>query len=157
MRIRLALPEEAETCWTIRNQAIRHGCRHSYDAAIIAAWTPEQMPASYRCAIAEHPFFVAECPDNRLAATGFLDLSTASVEAVFTLPHYSGQGLGSLIMDAIKREARERGFDQLTLSSTPNARSFYEKQGFTLVRESRYSSALAQAELRCLEMLLTLR
>lgn len=67
-----------------------------------------------------NPFFVVAAPDGRLVATGFLDLSSGSVEAVFTLPQYTGKGLGSQIIEAIKSEARERGFWQLTLSSTPN-------------------------------------
>lgn len=156
MKIRLAVPSEAEQCWNIRNQAIRHGCKNSYDDAVIAAWTPENMPESYRAAIVANPFFVAEGPDNGPVATGFLDLSSGSVEAVFTLPEYTGKGLGGQIIDAIKREARERGFDQLSLSSTPNAYCFYKKHGFKLLRESMYSSALAQAELPCMEMAIKL-
>ena len=152
MKVRLAVPVEAEECWNIRNQAIRYGCKNSYDDAVILAWTPEKMPESYRDVIATNLFFVVDAPDNRLVATGFLDLSSGRVEAVFTLPQYTSNGLGSQIIEAIKSEARERGYRQLTLSSTPNAQSFYEKHGFTLVRESMYPSALAQAELRCMEM-----
>ncbi len=37
MKIRLAVPVEAEECWNIRNQAIRYGCKSSYDDAVIAA------------------------------------------------------------------------------------------------------------------------
>jgi len=157
MKIRLAVPVEAEECWNIRNQAIRYGCKNSYDDAVIAAWTPEKMPESYRNVIVANPFFVVDVTDGRLGATGFLDLSSGSVEAVFTLPQYTGKGVGSQIIEAIKSEARERGFEQLTLSSTPNAQPFYEKHGFKFLRESMYSSALAQAELRCREMSIKLQ
>ncbi len=113
------------------------------------------MPESYRNVIVANPFFVVAA-DGRLLATGYLDLSTGSIEAVFTLPRYTGKGLGSQIIEAIKSEARERGFEQLTLSSTPNAQTFYEKHGFKLMQESMYPSALAQAELRCMEMSINL-
>lgn len=56
MKIRLAVPVEAEECWNIRNQAIRYGCKSSYDDAVIAAWTPEKMPESYRNVIVVNPF-----------------------------------------------------------------------------------------------------
>lgn len=36
MTLRKATPQEAETLWNIRNQAIRHGCTTSYDAEVIA-------------------------------------------------------------------------------------------------------------------------
>ncbi|MHC9504268.1 hypothetical protein ACYZCU_28690, partial [Klebsiella pneumoniae] len=38
----------------------------------------------------------------------------------------------------------------------PNAQTFYEKHGFKLMQESMYPSALAQAELRCMEMSINL-
>ena len=152
MNVRLAIPAEAEECWKIRNQAIRHGCIGSYDVAVIEAWTPAAMPEGYRRAIASNPFFVVDGPNSRPVATGFLDISAGSVEAVFTLPEYLGKGLGSLIIGAIKDEARRQGFKELVLSSTPNAQSFYEKHGFTVVSESLYPSSLAQTELRCIVM-----
>ena len=61
MPVRLASPDEAETLWEIRNQAIRHGCKNIYDTQIVMAWTPEQMPAGYRKAIAENPFLSDRC------------------------------------------------------------------------------------------------
>src|SRR5476649_1183503 len=140
MKIRLADPTEAEICWNIRNQAIRHGCKNCYENMIIEAWTPETMPESYRKIITVNPFFVVEGPETRPVASGFLDLSLGSVEAIFTLPDYTGKGLASFILDAIKVEARNRGFKQLTLSSTPNAQSFYEKHGFKLLRENLYGA-----------------
>lgn len=136
MKIRLAVPVEAEECWNIRNQAIRYGCKSSYDDAVIAARTPEKMPESYRNAIVVNPFFVVAAPDGRLLATGYLDLSTGSIEAVFTLPQYTGKGLGSQIIEAIKSEARGRGFEQLTLSSTPNAQTFMRNMVSNLCRKA---------------------
>lgn len=156
MQIREARAEEAERCWAIRNLAIRHGCRSSYSEAVIAAWTPTLMPASYRQTILDHPFFVAVDPQDCPVATGFLVPSSGSVEAIFTLPAWSGRGAGGLIIAAIVHEARRRGLSQLTLSSTPNAQRFYQRHGFSVVRYADYDSTLAQARLRCVEMRLTL-
>ncbi|HHF8283997.1 TPA: N-acetyltransferase, partial [Klebsiella pneumoniae] len=36
------------------------------------------------------------------------------------------------------------------------AQTFYEKHGFKLMQESMYPSALAQVELRCMEMSINL-
>lgn len=157
MKVRLASPHEAYALWNIRNQAIRHGCRESYAAETIAAWTPETMPASFPCAVANNPFFVVDDPaSHRPAATGFLDLTSGSVEAIFTLPEFLGQGMASRILQAIKEEAIKRGFTQLTLSSTPNACTFYEKNGFTLIHEALYPSSLAGTSLRCMVMVCVL-
>ncbi|WP_300000923.1 GNAT family N-acetyltransferase [uncultured Cedecea sp.] len=152
MTIRLAVPEEAEACWNIRNLAIREGCKTSYSPAVLAAWTPDAMPESYRKVIAENPFFVAEIPGGERVATGYLDLSSGSVEAIFTLPGYSGQGFAGQIIETIKHEAIKRGLKKLTLSSTPNAQTFYERQGFILIKEGSCPSKLAQTDLRCMDM-----
>jgi hypothetical protein len=48
MTLRQAEPKEAEILWNIRNQAIRFGCKSSYDADVIARWTPDLMPEQYR-------------------------------------------------------------------------------------------------------------
>ncbi|WP_368894631.1 GNAT family N-acetyltransferase, partial [Kluyvera ascorbata] len=153
---RRALPQEAERCWDIRNQAVRYGCKTSYDPGIIKAWTPDKMPEQYRQEIVSHSFFVAVGDDDLAVATGYLDLSAGSVEAIFTLPEYTGKGLAALIVDEIKKEARIHGFASITLSSTPNAQHFYEKQGFAFVRESVHFSASAQAHLRCIDMIFML-
>jgi GNAT superfamily N-acetyltransferase len=156
MQIRRAVPEEAETLWEIRNQAIRYGCRESYEETVIRNWTPDAMPEGYRRAVADNPFFVIDGPSGQPVATGYLDLAEGSVEAIFTLPEYHGQGLAGRILAAITQEARERGFTELTLASTPNAAGFYQRQGFAIIKESLYPSALAQTSLRCVEMSLIL-
>ncbi|WP_392432955.1 GNAT family N-acetyltransferase [Yersinia sp. HM-2024] len=154
MEVRLASPDEADQLWLVRNKAIRHGCRNVYDEKTLIAWTPDQMPAGYPKAVAHNPFFVIDDPISQLAvATGFLDLSSGSVEAIFTLPEFEGHGMASRILDAIKHEAKLRDFTKLTLASTPNALAFYEKQGFILLGESLYPSQLAQANLRCMDMI----
>lgn len=152
MIIRYARSEEAEILWALRNRALRHGCKNIYPDNILLAWTPEDMPPSYRQVIEDNPFFVIDDENGKPVATGFLSLLDKSVEAVFTLPEYSGKGLARQIIDAIKQQARVRNMTQLRLSSTPNARAFYEKQGFKFIREDNYYSNLAGSSLACAEM-----
>lgn len=42
MKIRLAVPEEAEECWNIRNLSIREGCKPSYSAKVLEARHPKR-------------------------------------------------------------------------------------------------------------------
>src|SRR5476649_2883137 len=149
MQVRLAVPDEADECWQIRNQAIRYGCKESYEASVINAWTPDKMPESYPMVITHNPFFVIDGPEGQPVATGFLDVTVGSVEAVFTLPAFVGRGLASLIIETIKQEAKKRGFKRITLCSTPNASGFYQKHGFTVLGQNWYSSKLAQTNLQC--------
>ncbi|SFH78380.1 GNAT family N-acetyltransferase [Enterobacter sp. NFIX59] len=156
MTLRKARPQEAETLWNIRNQAIRHGCKTSYDAEVIARWTPVLMPERFRKMIIEYPFYVVEDEKGDVAATGYLDLDTHCLEAIFTLPAASGKGMATRIIEALKQEARSRGITRLTLDATPNAQSFYQKQGFVTLSESYHHSRMAGVDLRCFEMAINL-
>ena len=152
MVIRRAEPQEAEILWNIRNQAIRSGCKSCYDPDVITRWTPDDMPEHYRTMVVENPFYVAEDESGAVAATGYLDLKTNCIEAVFTLPAACGKGMATQIIDALKEEAQARGIPRLTLASTPNAHSFYQKCGFVTLGETQWFSRLADAELRCFNM-----
>ncbi|HHK9553980.1 GNAT family N-acetyltransferase [Enterobacter sichuanensis] len=152
MTLRKAKPQEAETLWNIRNQAIRHGCKASYDADVIARWTPVLMPERYRQMVIEYPFYVVEDEKGHVAATGYLDLDTHCLEAIFTLPAATGKGMATRIIEALKQEARSRGITRLTLDATPNAWTFYQKLGFVTLNEKYHHSRMAGADLRCFEM-----
>lgn len=156
MVLRRANPQEAEILWTIRNQAIRHGCKTSYDADVIARWTPDLMPERYRQMVIEYPFYVVEDEKGDIAATGYLDLDTHRVEAIFTLPAASNKGMATRIIEALKNEARSRGITRLTLDATPNAQPFYQKLGFATLSEKYHHSRMAGADLRCFEMAIEL-
>jgi len=157
MEIRLAQPNEAPAIWRVRNEAIRHGCKGVYSDEVIAAWTPETMPQGQVAMINDNPFYVALSEEGQPVATGFLDIATGSIEAIFTLPEWEDHGLATRIMDALKQEALRRGFSTLRLAATPNACSFYQKRGFKVVRESVYHSKLAGADLRCMDMVYHLK
>ncbi|MNB59991.1 Acetyltransferase (GNAT) family protein [compost metagenome] len=156
MTLRLAVPEEAEKLWEVRNLAIRAGCQSSYDSEVIARWTPEAMPESYRQIIIDNPFYVVEDEKGEIVASGYLDLDANSVEAIFTVPEAAGKGLAGRVITAILSNARERGISRLTLSSTPNAHTFYQKHGFITLGESLHLSRMAGAELRCFNMAIDL-
>lgn len=156
MTLRLAAPEEAERLWHVRNLAIRAGCQSSYDTDVIARWTPDAMPESYRQVIVDNPFYVVENEKGDIVASGYLDLEANSVEAIFTVPEATGKGLAGRIIAAIKDEARGRGISRLTLSSTPNAQTFYQKQGFVTLGEGFHHSRMADAQLRCINMAIDL-
>ena len=70
MKVRLAVPDEAPALWNIRNQAIRNGCRESYAAAVLEAWTPDTMPEGYRHAVCDNPCYVVEEEGGQPVATG---------------------------------------------------------------------------------------
>lgn len=154
MKISIAKKEDAQGLWRLRNQALRYGCCEVFDAKTLQAFTPETMPAGMFKVIEENQVYLIEAPaGDTPCACGYLDLITGNVEAIFTLPAYQGRGLASTIIAAIKQQAKSQGISQLTLSSTPNAVGFYQKQGFSIVSNGKYFSSSAQSYLDCVEMI----
>lgn len=82
------------------------------------------MPEGYRHAVADNPFYIVENRLGQPVATGYLDIESLSVEAIFTLPEWGGQGCADLIMRAVIAEARRRGLETITLEATPMRRAF---------------------------------
>ncbi|QZY97836.1 GNAT family N-acetyltransferase [Pantoea dispersa] len=152
MKIRLATPGDAEECWAVRNQAIRYGCRSCYGDGIIDAWTPDVMPESFSHLVEREFFFVGLDEREKIVATAFLEIKTTTLKALYVLPDLQGNGTGTAILHFVMDEARKTGVTSLLLSSTPNARFFYEKRGFIFTGEKAYTSSITGTDLLCFDM-----
>ncbi len=54
---------------------------------------------------------------------------------IYTLPHWRGKGLGKRIFEYILEEAKQRGYQRISLHATPDGRPIYEKFGFRLTTD----------------------
>jgi ribosomal protein S18 acetylase RimI-like enzyme len=83
-------------------------------------------------------FLIAENGDQ---ASGFASYSkqdlSFKIHKLYILPQQQGKGLGKLLLDFIKEEAKAQGITTLKLNVNRNnpAVSFYSNLGFKLVRE----------------------
>ena len=59
----------------------------------------------------------------------------ASIENLWVLPAYMGQGIGKQLFLHAVALAQERGYKTLQLEADPNAVGFYEKMGMHKVGE----------------------
>jgi len=62
---------------------------------------------------------------------------SARIRAMFTDPHYSGKGIGSLILDQSEKAAIAYGFSKGTLGATLSGLSFYKAKGWNKLSEER--------------------
>ena len=63
----------------------------------------------------------------RLRAYG---VDSGKVQRVAVLSEYRGMGAGGLLMEAVEKTARAKGFQTLQLEAQLQARPFYEKLGY---------------------------
>jgi len=136
--IRRALPAEADALTQIALSAKRHW---GYPARWMEIWTPQLTfsPAYFQ----ENETWVAE-EDHPIAFYTLQERDgNASIENLWVLPEYIGQGVGKqLFLHAISRSL-ELGYKTLQLEADPNAVRFYEKMGMHKTGE-RYSEIEGQ-------------
>lgn len=135
--LRPARPGELTLLWELRTRAIAHACVAHYRADVLAAWLGSPPPASMPELIDQGTAILAE-EDGRPLGYAALDSSSGEVHAVFVEPDRHGQGIGVLLMQAVLDAARASGCVRLFLSASLNAVPFYERAGFTAVREEAY-------------------
>jgi GNAT superfamily N-acetyltransferase len=103
-----------------------------YVAALIDDFSPTQIIKTART---QYIFVALE--GGRAIGTGSL-ANYGSTEnpsyygtAIFVSPEFHGIGIGTQIMQKVETKAIELGADKITIRAAINARTFYEKLGYT--------------------------
>lgn len=73
---------------------------------------------------------------------GFASLEgNEHVDMLYVHPGRAGQGIGTLLLDALEKLARARGAARLTTDASDTARAFFEKRGFIAQRRNTVERA----------------
>ena len=141
MELRLLTPDDAATFWHLRLEALRN------DPASFADSAEEHLETTVATARerlskndATSNFLVGMFEEGELAATAGFYRYTHNKErhkghiwGVYVRPESRGKGVGSALMKAIVRRARElKGLEQITLVASANfpAQRLYQAIGF---------------------------
>ena len=145
MRIRNAVPADAEAVRDVHYHSIKELGTEPYSQEQVDAWARGCESADYTAAIeAEKVEFVVADNDDTVVAFGSLKLTPpagyevdvdAEVTGVYVHPSVARQGIGTRIYTELERRARTSGVQMLGLSASLNAVPFYEAHGYERVRE----------------------
>jgi putative acetyltransferase len=144
MEIREATTADTEAIRRVHRESIEELGPAAYSSEQVAAWARGCASANYIASIESDDacFVIAEREDEVL---GFGSLSfdspteyEASVDAevtgVYVHPSAARDGIGTDLLVALEREARNHGVGTLGLSASLNALGFYERHGYEQVR-----------------------
>lgn len=123
--------------WELRTRAVRASCAAHYPPAVIDTWCASAPPASLPLLVRAGGARVAE-DEGEVVGYAILDLDTGEVDAVFVEPAHQGRGIARQLLGELETLARERDLARLFLSASLNAVPFYERAGFSRVREELY-------------------
>jgi len=91
--------------------------------------------------------------DSEDGITGFGCLSAdgSTVDMLFTHHAHQNEGIGSIILDALEKEAIQRGINEVTLTTSMNALSFYQKRGYQYHHNEKktYGSRVFDCQVLC--------
>lgn len=131
IQIRPVRPEQADVLSQIALTAKRHW---GYPEPWIEIWTPQLTfsPEYFE----SNESWAAVDGDVPVAFYTLLEANAiASIENLWVLPAYMGQGIGKELFLHAVEVARQRGYKTMQLEADPNAVGFYERMGMRKVGE----------------------
>lgn len=136
MQFRTGTMDDVATLWALRTRCVRETCSSHYPAEVIAPWSASPPPAQYARLLEQGGCVVAEDGEGALLGFGVFDRNANEVDALFVDPDRGGRGIGQALMQRLLAMA-DRTRD-VVLSASLNAVPFYQRQGFSSVREELY-------------------
>jgi ribosomal protein S18 acetylase RimI-like enzyme len=141
VRVRDAVPEDAEAIATAHVRAWQDGYAHVFSAERLASLSISARTVTWRSRLASGlaVLVVEEAGD----VVGFATVGpsrdedgggTGELYGIYVRPDAWGRGAGQALMACAHADLRRRGFDEATLwvlADNPRARRFYERAGWT--------------------------
>jgi putative acetyltransferase len=130
MNIRNATRLDAPGIRAVHHAAIRGICASAYSADQIDAWISVLTLDRY---VSERAGFGVLVAEQAGSIIGFseVDIPGAELNALYVAPSDGGHGVGSTLLKAAEGLAVEAGLQRLTLKSTLNAVTFYQRAGYS--------------------------
>ena len=129
-RLRRAGPGDAAA---LSSLAFKSKAHWGYDIEFMKRCRQELTYSADQIEAARFRFMICEI-DGAPAGFYALELlgdSKAELDALFVLPEFIGKGIGKLLVDHMKSEARLLGITTVTIQGDPNAEEFYAAIGAT--------------------------
>lgn len=105
-----------------------------YNEAQIDAWAPKEVDISkWDKSLSKHYSVVVEEKDIII---GFGDLDASGYfDRLYVHKDYQGIGVATIIVNEIEKYAQENRLEIITTHSSITAKSFFEKQGYKVIKE----------------------
>lgn len=132
MKIRLYKDEDAAEVARLHRNTIRHVNNQDYSPETIAVWSGKTSAKKFRDSADKCVRFVAVENEK---IVGYADHSLeGEFWGLYVHKDYQKKGVGSQLLQKTETSLRDSGFSDITIKSTLTAKEFYQKQGYTFVK-----------------------
>jgi len=148
--LRPAVADDAENICQVLIRSVREICAPDYgnDIELLNFWCSDKTPENLVSWIAdpENYFVVAVNKKfKRIVGAGLIK-NSGNLQICYLVPEAIGKGVGKLMLTKMLDFARGRGLKKVKVGSTITAKSFYEKNGFVVIKE-RLDSRIPQIDM----------
>jgi GNAT superfamily N-acetyltransferase len=130
--VRVATPADAPRAVELLCSSITELCvlDHKNDPATLERWLSNKTPSNLeKWTVDPDNFVVVAEFAGELVGIGLLR-TPGRINLCYMRPGRTRLGIGSAILERLEVRAREWGLPEIVLTSTVNARPFYERHGF---------------------------
>lgn len=132
--IRPMRAEDTQAVYTLHTRAVNEVCAKAYTPQAIKAWNASRTPQGYLDAEKTGERFLVAVLANE-EPIAFIGWKDNEIKGLYVNPDYHGQGIGSALVHAAEADAASMGQTITCLTATLNAQSFYEKHGFSKLKQ----------------------
>ena len=135
MLLRFYRAKDLDGVLDLFDRAVHVCCARDYTQAQLDAWAPPSPDRSrWQRTLSQHYSLVVE-GRNGLAAFG--DLDGSYLDRLYVHPDCRGQGLASLLADALEARAQQQGVKRLRTDASLTALPFFLARGYRVLREQQ--------------------
>lgn len=136
MTIRRSRPEDAAALAKLARDTIRTINVKDHTEEIMKAWSKGNTAAAYRRMEKEHIRYVA-VEHGRII--GFTDmLPDGELMSLYLHKDRNRRGVGKKLLAVIEDKASTMGIKKMSCRSSVNAKGFYEKHGYRIIKRSQW-------------------
>jgi len=134
LRVRKFVDDDVSATGQIFFDSVRLGAAEYYDERQRNAWAAKvPNDDEWRKRLQSQHSFVAQL-DTRLA--GFMTLDDhGHIDLAFVVPDLIGKGVARALYERVEAEALRRGIGRLETEASHMARRFFDRQGWSVVRQ----------------------
>ncbi|MGY5451157.1 GNAT family N-acetyltransferase [Agarivorans sp. MS3-6] len=117
---------------------------HAIDSSIYSveqqqAWAPIPIDHyQWQARLSSERCYLALMGDQLL---GFIELDGNDIDCCYVHPRFQAQGVATRLYQHIEAIAKQRGYEHLRVDASIVAKPFFEKHGFTQIRENQVARA----------------
>ena len=128
--IRTFTPADLEPIVDLFTQTVHIVSSSYYSPEEVEAWAPSQPDMVEWNRFFDERYTLVMDSEDGITGFGCLSADGTTVNLLFTHDEHQNEGIGSAILEALEREAMQRGCVEIRLTTSATAWTFYQKRGY---------------------------